>query len=105
MTVVMSLAFVVCGTAMSALGGFAEPLANNGSGLVRISFRQFADPVYGLRVDLALDLGDVDQLGGAAGAGDQRLAGSEFSCAVGQGERRFGRCGNFGSQDALDQRT
>src|SRR2546430_7291766 len=26
-----------------SLGGFAEPLANNGSGLVRISFRQFAD--------------------------------------------------------------
>ena len=36
-------------------------MANNGSGLVRIAFCQFADPVHGLRVDLALDLGDVDR--------------------------------------------
>ena len=92
-----------------SLGGFAEPLANNGSGLVRIPFGQFADPVHGLRVDLALDLGDVDQLGGAAGAGDQRLIGPEFSVwpiALDQGGRRFGQGGNdFGSQDALDQRA
>src|SRR6476620_6400769 len=98
MTVVISLAFEVCGTAaMSALGGFAEPLANNGSGLIRIAFGQFADPVHGLRVDLALDLGDVDQLGGAAGAGNQGLIGPEFSVwpvAFDQRERRLSLRGN-----------
>ena len=74
----MSLAFEVCGTAaMSALGGFAQPLANNGGGLVGIAFCQFADPVHGLRVDLALDLGDVDQLGGAAGAGRGGMGGAQ----------------------------
>jgi hypothetical protein len=63
---------------MSALGGFAQPLANNGGGLVRIAFCQLADPMNGLRVDLALDLGDVDQLGGSAGAGNQGLPRPEF---------------------------
>src|SRR5215216_438781 len=106
MTLVMSLAFDVCGTAaMSALSGFGQPLANNVGGLVRIALCQFADPVHRLRVDLALDLGNVDQLGGAAGAGNQGLPRPEF-LPVGQSERRFGTRGNdFGSQDALDQRA
>src|SRR6266542_1859266 len=67
----------------------------------------FADPVHGLRVDLALDLGDVDQLCGAAGAGDEGLTGPEFSVwpvALDQGRCRFGQSGDdIGSQDALDQ--
>src|SRR5262245_40237939 len=95
MTVVMSLALTFCcGTAaMSALGRFAQPLPNDGSGFVGIALGQFADPVHGLGVDLALDLGNVDQLGGAAGAGDQGLIGSELSVrpvTLDQDRRRFG---------------
>src|SRR6185503_16207777 len=101
MTVVMSLAFEVWGTAaMSALGGFAQPLTNNGGGLVRIAFGQFADPVHGLCVNLALDLGDVDQLGGGAGAGNQGLAGLSFlGAAIGQRGHWLSQRGNdFRSQ-------
>ena len=42
-------------------------MTNNGRGFVRIAFGQFTDPVYVLGVDLALNLGDVDQRRGAAG--------------------------------------
>src|SRR5437667_317856 len=73
-----------------SLGRYAEPLANNGSGLVRISFGEFTDAVHGLRVDLALNLGDVDQRGGAAG-GKQGLTGRAVSAvrtAIGQRRRR-----------------
>jgi hypothetical protein len=57
-------------------------LTNNGGSFVRISLGQFADPVHGLRVDLALNLGDVDQLGGATGK--QGLAGRLRGLSVGQ---------------------
>ena len=49
-------------------------MTNNGRGFARISFGQFADPVHGLGVDLALNLGDVDHLRGGVGAGNQILA-------------------------------
>src|SRR5216683_7821787 len=109
MTVVMSLVFVVCGTAMSAPGGFAEPLTNNGRGFVWIALRQFADPVHGLGVDLALNLGDVDQRRCAAGGNEGltgRAAFSALRAAVGQcRQRTLGARGNdFGGQDSLDQR-
>src|SRR6266571_3822468 len=57
----------VCGLRyghVRSLDWFAEPLTDNGGGLVRISFGEFTDPMHGLRVDLALNLGDVDQRGG-----------------------------------------
>src|SRR5205823_1964958 len=105
MTVVMSLAFEVCGTAMSAHGLlFAEPLSNARSGLVGVALGEFADPVHGLRMHLALNLGDVDQLRGDGG-GEQWLAGlGSLRSAVGQrrgcasaGQRRH----DFRGQDAL----
>src|SRR4029077_4723067 len=101
----MSLAFEVCGTAaMSALGGLAQPLTDNGGGFVRISFGQFADPVHGLGVNLTLALGDVDQLGGAARY--QRVAGragalGAMRAAVGQSGEFGGRRDRVGREDAL----
>ena len=54
---------------------FAKPLTNDGSGFVGVAFGKFSDPVHGLRVHLALDLSDVDQLRGH-GVGKQCLTGS-----------------------------
>src|SRR5882757_1017401 len=113
MTVVMSLVFEICGTAMSVHRLlFAEPLTNDGSGLVGIALGEFAYPVHGLRMHLALDLGDVDQLR-SSGVGKQWLTGtaglgSALRAAVGQ--RHSGACAgqrrdDFRGQDALDQRT
>ena len=79
-------------------------MTNDVGGLVRIALGQFADAVHRLGVDLALDLGDVDQCRG----GNQALAGRAVGISVGQG-RQGGGAGqagdHFGSQDPLDQRT
>ena len=54
------------GCCRSGGGAFVEPLADDGNGLARILVGEFADLLYRLGVDLALDLGDVDHLRGRA---------------------------------------
>src|ERR1700720_4273448 len=102
MTLVISWAFVVCGTAMSGRR-LGQPLTNNGSGLVRVSLGQFADAMDRLRMDLALNLGDVDHLRGGIGTGNEALAGARV---VAQRRQMFvrKRGDHFGSKNALDQR-
>jgi len=47
-----------------SLGWFAEPLADDGDGFVRVALGELADAMDGLGVDLALHLRDVDQVRG-----------------------------------------
>src|SRR5262249_35780384 len=108
-TLVMSLALVfTCGTAMSGrLGGFTQPLTDNGDGFIGIAFGQFAHAMHRLGVNLALDLGDIDQMRGRV-AGKQGLSGRRGD-GVGLGRRRGDGVGErrhlLGRQHLLDQRA
>src|SRR6202043_562995 len=99
-TLVMSVEFCACELAIRSLGGLAQPLANNGGGFVGISFGEFAHAVHRLGVDLALDLGDVDEI---RRAGKQRLARRGF-CRLRLRKSAGQGCHLLGSEDALDQR-
>src|SRR5450631_178631 len=71
-TLVISVEFWACVMFRSRCCGVTEPLTNNGGGFVGIAFGQFAHAMHRLGVDLALNLGDVDQLRGLGGGRQRR---------------------------------
>src|SRR3954447_1215318 len=65
MTLVISFEFWPCAMSLTSRWcGVTQPLTNNGGGFVGIAFGQFAHAMHRLGVELALNLGDVDQLRG-----------------------------------------
>src|SRR6202022_5072361 len=68
------------------------PLTNNGSGFVRVSLGQFADAMHRLRMNLALNLGDVDHLRGGVDVWNEVLAPRACGLCAAVGQCRHRTC-------------